>query len=141
MTPLWKQLPVSSTLWLGVMVFLQYGMLLLFCWLNRRYKGPMLLVAACAVCNFAAMCGNGFRMPVDSIIHQYDLFEGFVSRVASGELAEYVIVDHTAPLWFLGDVFPVTVISPGLASVGDVLLGAGVFWLLQKCMVKTRVKE
>ncbi len=35
------------------------------------------------------------------------------------------------PLWFLGDAIPITRFVPGIASAGDFLLAAGMFWLIQ----------
>ena len=94
----------------------------------------MLLIGLASLSNLAAMCCNGFRMPVSSAVYDYPVFASFVARVSAGELPEYVIVNHTAPLWFLGDVIPVPYVLPGMASVGDVLLGVVIFLLMQQLM-------
>lgn len=134
MIPLWQRLPVPQTLWLGCMVLAQYALLLLFCYRNRCFGVSMLLIGAASLCNLAAMCCNGFRMPISPAVYDYPVFASFVARVAAGELPEYVIVGYDAPLWFLGDVLPVPYVLPGMASVGDLLLGAGVFILVQRLM-------
>ena len=85
-------------------------------------------------CNLAAMAANGFRMPFSPVIYENALFAKIIADVQSGRLCEYVLVEYGAPLWFLGDTIPVTVLSPGVASVGDFLLAAGVFVLVQRLM-------
>ena len=134
MIPLWQRLPVPQTLWLGCMVPTQYTLLLLFCYRNRAFGLSMLLIALASLCNLAAMCCNGFRMPVSPAVYDYPVFASFIQRVLAGELPEYVLVGYDAPLWFLGDVLPVPYVLPGMASVGDLLLGAGVFLLIQRIM-------
>ena len=100
--PLWQRLSLPETVWLGCMVLAQYALLLLFCYRNRSRGISMLLIGLASLSNLAAMCCNGFRMPVSSAVYDYPVFAFFVARVSAGELPEYVIVNHTAPLWFLG---------------------------------------
>lgn len=132
--PLWQRLPWPEAWWLPAEVLAQYALLLLFCWRNREHPWPMGLIALASVCNLAAMGANGFRMPVSPAVHDYPAFSRFVEAVRAGLLPEYVLVGYDAPLWFLGDVLPVTVGTPGMASVGDLFLGAGVFLLMQRLM-------
>lgn len=132
--PLWQRLPVPETAGLAVEVLAQYSLLLLFCFLNRRHGWPVALMAAGMACNLTAMCVSGFRMPVSPVVFEHPVFAPFLDMLQAGQLPEYVLVGYDAPLWFLGDVLPITVGSPGMASVGDCLLGIGVFWLLQRLM-------
>lgn len=132
--PLWQRLPVSETVWLAGEVLAQYSLLILFCCLNRRQGWPMGLMALGMVCNLAAMSANGFRMPVSPAVFEHPAFASFLEMLKAGQLPEYVLVGYDAPLWFLGDVLPITVGAPGMASVGDCLLGAGVFLLMQRLM-------
>lgn len=132
--PLWQRLPVPETVWLAGEVLVQYSLLILFCCLNRRQGWPMGLMTLGMVCNLAAMSANGFRMPVSPAVFEHPAFASFLEMLKAGQLPEYVLVGYDAPLWFLGDVLPITVGAPGMASVGDCLLGAGVFLLMQRLM-------
>lgn len=132
--PLWQHLPVPEAVWLACEVLAQYGLLLLFCLLNRRHGWPVAVMAAGMACNLAAMCASGFRMPVSPAVFEHPAFAPFLEMLRAGQLPEYVLVGYDAPLWFLGDVLPITVGSPGMASAGDCLLGVGVFGLMQRLM-------
>lgn len=132
--PLWQRFFGDASSWLAAEVLLQYALLFAFCFLNRRHRLASVLIALASGCNLAAMAANGFRMPVSPVIYENPLFAGFIADVQSGRLCEYALVEYGAPLWFLGDTIPVTVLSPGVASVGDFLLAAGVFVLIQQLM-------
>ena len=135
--PLWQRLFGDASNWLAAEVLAQYALLFLFCFLNRKHRMAAILIALAGGCNLAAMAANGFRMPVSPVIYDNALFEGFIVDVQSGWLCEYVLVEYGAPLWFLGDTIPVTILSPGVASVGDFLLAAGVLVLVQRLMLQT----
>lgn len=139
--PLWQRLFGSTANWLAVEVLLQYALLFAFCFLNRRYRLASGLIAVSCAYNLAAMAANGFHMPVSPVIFDNELFATFVADIQSGRLCEYVLVEYGAPLWFLGDTIPVTILSPGIASVGDFLLAAGVFVLIQQLMKPRAAKE
>ena len=66
-------------------------------------------------------------MPVTPVIERYPALSVFAERIAAGELPEYVLVSWDAPLWFLGDTIPM---FGGLASMGDILLAAGMLLLV-----------
>ena len=74
-------------------------------------------------------------MPVSRSIRELPQFAEMVARIQSGSLAEYVLIDETTRLWWLGDVIHFSWI-PGMsfASVGDFFLGIGIFWLVQRMM-------
>ncbi len=132
--PLWQRLPVPETMWLAAEVLVQYALLLLFCYLNRGHGWAVGLMALGMVCNLAAMGANGFRMPVSPLVFEHPAFAPFLDMLRAGQLPEYVLAGYDAPLWFLGDVLPITIGDPGMASVGDCLLGIGVFMLMQRLM-------
>lgn len=132
--PLWQRFFGDAANWLPAEVLAQYALLFLFCFLNRRHRLASGLIAMASGCNLTAMAANGFRMPVSPVIYENALFAKFIADVQSGRLCEYVLVEYSAPLWFLGDTIPVTILSPGVASVGDFLLAAGVFVLVQQLM-------
>lgn len=121
---------------LAPMVIAEYALLFSFVFVNRRLK-PAWLVAVGVLLNALVIFANGFRMPVTPVVCD-PVFERFAQRVLSGELIEYALVGWDAPLWFLGDTIPITRIVPGIASVGDFVLAAGMFWLIQLFMKPPR---
>ena len=112
--------------WLGWAVCLEYALLGVFIWQNRKLRGVKLLGLA-TLTNFIVMLANGFRMPVTPLIYEYPALASFVERIQAGELPEYVLVDWNAPLWFLGDTIP---IFGGLASIGDLLMAVGILVII-----------
>jgi hypothetical protein len=117
---------------LAPLVTLEYALLFSFVLVNLKLK-PVWLIASGVALNAAVIFANGFRMPVTPVVGD-PVFERFASRVQSGELIEYVLVGWDAPLWFLGDTIPITRVVPGIASVGDIVLAGGMFWLIQLFM-------
>ena len=108
-------------------------MLFAFVWLNRERKA-FWVIAVASLLNFAVIAANGFRMPISPVVYEFPIFEDIVRRVGSGEMVEYTLVGWDGPLWWLGDTIPVLWVIPGLASVGDLGLAAGVFVLMQEIM-------
>lgn len=124
------QTAIPPETWLCWAVSLEYGLLALFILCNWRRRGVKTLGAA-TLANFAVIAANGFRMPVTPVIRQYPELAVFSQRIMAGELPEYVLVSWDAPLWFLGDTIPM---FGGLASVGDILLAAGMLLLVAGLM-------
>ncbi len=131
-------LPVLGAKLLAPAVIAEYALLFAFVFVNRGFR-PVWLIALGVLLNALVIFANGFRMPVTPVVAD-PAFARFVARVQSGELIEYVLVGWDAPLWFLGDTIPVTRVVPGIASAGDFILAAGMFWLIQRFM-KPRRKE
>ena len=132
-------LPVFGKEYLGLAVTVEYALIFLFIFVNRRLK-PIWLIGAGVVLNALVIFANGFRMPVTPVVY-HPAFERFVERVQSGELFEYVLVGWDGPLWFLGDTIPITRVVPGIASVGDFVLAAGMYWLIQRFMKPAEKQE
>jgi hypothetical protein len=125
-------IPAMGKAMLGPAVVVEYALLLVFILANRRYK-PIWLVGAGFFLNACVIFANGFRMPVTPVVND-PVFAAFADRVRSGELLEYVLVGWDAPLWFLGDTIPVRRLVPGIASAGDFVMAAGMYWLIQHFM-------
>lgn len=70
-------------------------------------------------------------MPVSPLIYDYPKYLGLVERIQTGDLPEYVLVGWDGPLWFLGDTIP---LFGGLASIGDLLMGAALLALIVSLM-------
>ena len=116
-------LPFEAWAWLPLL--LSYGLIFLFLWQNRHLKKTCLLVGAGGACNLAVIAANGWRMPV-------------ASRAAP--CSESSAADASTRLLFLGDILycPLPLFG-GLASLGDILLAAGVFFCLMACMRPSRL--
>ncbi|HIS91868.1 MAG TPA: DUF5317 domain-containing protein [Candidatus Alectryocaccomicrobium excrementavium] len=112
--------------WLGLATCAEYALLAAFLALNFRQRGVKLLALATAL-NFAVIALNGFSMPVTPIVYEDPNLAVWITRIESGALPEYTLVGWDAPLWFLGDTIP---LLGGLASVGDLLMAAGMFLLV-----------
>ena len=124
-------LPVNHWLWIAVL--LEYTLLFLFCFLNWKRKSVRLIALAC-ILNFFVIAWYGFRMPVAPIIQDFPDMASTLSRIQSGEIFEYVLVEKGAPFLFLGDALIIPFMHSGLASIGDIFLGIGVSWLIFQWM-------
>ncbi len=121
--------------WLWIIVVAEYLCLFTFLFWNRDERA-LWLVALGTAANLMAIAANQMRMPVSPVIFEFSSLSGFVERVRSGELIEYVLVGRNAPLWWLGDCIPIPWGVPGVASAGDFLMGVGMFWWVQQMMLR-----
>lgn len=146
----WLGLPVAALLiqevllprltpFHSLLVPLSYALLLLFLWKNRHLRKTALLCGLGWGCNTLVICANGFRMPVAAWAVSHLSPEG-ASSLAAGEIPMYTLADEHTRLLFLGDVLycPLPLLS-GFASVGDLLLAAGVFFCLLRVMDPVRL--
>lgn len=146
----WLWLPVAAlviqevllprlTAFHGLLVPLSYALILLFLWKNRRLRKTALLCGLGWGCNTLVICANGFRMPVAAWAVSYLSPEG-AARLAAGEIPMYTLAGENTRLLFLGDILycPLPLLS-GFASVGDLLLAAGVFFCLLRVMDPVRL--
>jgi uncharacterized protein DUF5317 len=86
-----------------------------------------------AASNLLAITANGGRMPVDARLLTQTRGAAFAQAVAQHRVAtNAVIADSGTRLAWLTDrfVFPPPLPSPVVFSVGDVLIGVGVVWLI-----------
>jgi hypothetical protein len=122
-----------------------YGLLLWVIWANRRLPG-IPLVGLGLLSNLLVMALNGGWMPITPaalarIGHMPRVSDGTVARVLGAK--DIMLAREQTRLWLLSDVFvfaaPFPV--PVAFSIGDVLVAAGLFWLLQQAMVGSRRKE
>jgi hypothetical protein len=103
-------------------------------WLVRNIRVQGIpCVAIGAVSNLAAILANGGRMPVDGGLLSRARGAAAEAAIASGQSpSNSVLVDsHTRLLWLtdrflLAPPFP----FPTVFSVGDLLIGVGVAWLI-----------
>ena len=108
-------------------------LLLSVVWFNRRIPGALLFGAGLTL-NLIVITAFGGRMPV-LLPYDIDPNSPVVAALRSGLDPLHVALQHPQGLWFIGDVFAI----PGfgghasLVSIGDVLMAAGVAWLIIRC--------
>jgi hypothetical protein len=123
-----------------------YALLMTALWQNRHLPG-MPVIALGLLLNAAVITANGGFMPIEP-----DAVEriGHTSRVVEPQLGSRVLMakDLVLPrnltrLWLLSDVFVVALPYPFRTafSLGDALLAAGIFVLLNRVMINGRAAE
>lgn len=122
-----------------LLVPLSYALLFLFLWRNRHLVKTALLCGLGWGCNALVICANGFRMPVSAGAAAHLSPQGLAALTA-GEIPMYALAGPETRLLFLGDVLycPLPLLG-GFASVGDLLLAAGLFFCLLRVMDPTRL--
>jgi len=126
-TPLAAPLPAAAVVALHLA---SYALLVWFVLANRRHRG--LLVAGLGMgLNLAAIAANGGYMPASRAALE---LAGMGGRPATEHNS--TVIGEGTRLPFLGDVFAVPSWVPfaNVFSVGDVLIVAGVAWLLAAAM-------
>lgn len=120
-------------------LLLSYGLLFLFAWCNRHLKKTALLLALGGACNLAVIAANGWRMPVSRQALEL-LSPQAAADLLAGAIPMYTAAGAHTRLWLLGDILccPLPVVG-GFASVGDLLLMAGVFFLILAAMAPDRL--
>jgi len=102
-------------------------------WFNRRIPGALLFGAGLTL-NLIVIVAFGGRMPV-LLPPDLDPNSPVLALLRGGLDPLHVALAHPQGLWFIGDVFAI----PGLAghsslvSIGDLLMAAGVAWLIIRC--------
>jgi hypothetical protein len=76
----------------------------------------------------------GGRMPV-LLPHDIDPNSAVLATLKGGLDPLHVALQHPQGLWFLGDVFAIPGIGghSSLISFGDLLMAAGIAWLIIRC--------
>ena len=105
-------------------------------WFNRRTPGAYLFGLGLAL-NLAALVAYGGRMPV-LLPHDIDPASPRLALLSSGFDPLHELLTTPRGPWFLGDILPI----PGLnghgsvVSVGDLLMAAGIGWLIIRCSLR-----
>ena len=107
---------------------------LAFAWLVRNIRiAGIPCVTLGSLGNLAAIVANGGRMPVDGTLLARSRGSAFANAVAHGQTASNAVIAdaHTRLIW-LTDRFllPPPFPLPVVFSLGDVLIGIGVAWLI-----------
>ena len=102
-------------------------------WFNRRIPGAILFGAGLTL-NLIVIIAFGGRMPV-LLPGDIDPNSAVLAVLRGGLDPLHVALQHPQGLWFLGDILAI----PGfgghasLVSIGDLLMAAGVAWLIIRC--------
>ena len=124
---------------LSVLLTASYLLIFIFLFRNRHLVPAMPFLAVGSLFNFIVISLNGFAMPVSERALSVLSSEGAAALIA-GEIPMYRVADSVTRLYVLGDIiwFPVPFFQ-GFASVGDILLCIGVFFLFMSVMGPTRL--
>jgi hypothetical protein len=108
-------------------------LLLAVVWFNRRIPGALLFGAGLSL-NLIAIVTFGGRMPV-LLPHEVDPNSPVLALLRGGLDPLHVALDHPQGLWFIGDVFTIPGLGghSSLVSIGDLLMAAGIAWLIIRC--------
>jgi hypothetical protein len=108
-------------------------LLLAVVWFNRRIPGAILFGTGLTL-NLIVILAFGGRMPV-LLPHDADPNSPVLALLRGGLDPLHVALDHPQGLWFIGDILTIPGIGghSSLVSIGDVLMAAGVAWLIIRC--------
>ena len=110
------------------------SLLLVFCWCNRRVPGIWLMALGTA-CNLTVILANGGFMPISpetaSRLVSAETLEALTVGSRFGYGKDILLLPEQTRLAWLSDAFLLPEGSPYQVafSVGDILVGAGAFWL------------
>src|SRR5437867_7416707 len=109
------------------------GLLLAVVWFNRRIPGAILFGAGLTL-NLIVILAFGGRMPV-LLPRDIDPNSAVLAVLKGGLDPLHVALPHPQRLWFLADLFAIPGIGghASLVSIGDLLMAAGVAWLIIRC--------
>ena len=108
-------------------------LLLAVVWFNWRIPGAILFGAGLTL-NLIVILAFGGRMPV-LLPRDVDPNSAVLAVLKGGLDPLHVALQQPQGLWFLGDVFAIPGIAghASLVSIGDLLMAAGVAWLIIRC--------
>ncbi len=100
---------------------------------NRRIPGALLFGTGLTL-NLIVILAFVGRMPV-LLPHDADPNSPVLALLRGGLDPLHVALDHPQGLWFIGDILTIPSIGghSSLVSIGDLLMAAGVAWLIIRC--------
>ena len=108
-------------------------LLLAVVWFNRRIPGALLFGAGLSL-NLIVIVAFGGRMPV-LLPTDADPNSPVLALLRGGLDPLHVVLTQPQGLWFIGDIFAIPGLGghSSLVSIGDLLMAAGVAWLIIRC--------
>lgn len=131
----------SGATWIqkwGVYLYVSsYILLLLSIWYNRHIK-EMLIFGVGIFINFVVIVANGGHMPVSLVALQKAGMAYMLPLLQSKSYIIHTLMDSQTKLKLLADVIPLPspYPRPRVLSIGDVIMGIGVFFLIQNYMTE-----
>ena len=109
------------------------ALLLAVVWFNRRIPGALVFGAGLML-NLIVILAFGGRMPV-LLPGDVDPNSAVLAVLKGGLDPLHVALAHPQGLWFLGDILAIPGIGghASLVSIGDLLMAAGIAWLIIRC--------
>ncbi len=109
------------------------ALLLAVAWFNRRIPGALLFGLG-LTSNLLVILTFGGRMPV-LLPQDFNPSSPAIVLLRNGFDPLHVVIQHAQGLWFLGDVFTIPGIGghASLVSIGDLIMAAGVAYLIIRC--------
>jgi Family of unknown function (DUF5317) len=116
-------------------------LLLAVVWFNRRIPGALVFGAGLTL-NLIVILAFGGRMPV-LLPGDIDPNSAVLAVLRGGLDPLHVALPHPQGLWFLGDILAIPGIGghASLVSIGDLLMAAGVAWLIIRCSQRERAVQ
>lgn len=124
-----------------ISIIVQYLLLFLFVWFNRHLPFSI-LIGLGSLLNGLVILLNGGTMPLVDVHPYIDKSNFTYEYLLNGNLPIYHIINENTLLWFLGDIIWIPYPFSAFISIGDIILYAGVFMLLQSLIAgKERKKK
>jgi len=118
---------------------LQYLLLFIFLWLNRRIAYSWIIALGCFLNGLVILINKG-SMPLAEAGPIIGKSEFANTYLMNGKLLTYHIIDENTLLWFLGDVIWIPEPFKIFISIGDLILYAGAFLLVQHLIAGSQQK-
>lgn len=124
----------GTYLFVGSFLPILYG-----AWVSRRLPG-MPLIGIGVLLNLIVIAVNGGSMPVDLRAAEVAGLTRAAEELARPEYIKHSAAHAGTKLLFLADIIPIPrpYPRPAVASIGDVVMAAGIFILVQQAMVMRR---
>lgn len=123
----------------GYIYIIVYILGLTFLFLNRHYKGFVLILLG-VLLNFIAIAANGGRMPVSLEAAAILQDPVFLEALKNELYAKHIALSEATRFGFLGDIIPLTDPYPRtqVISIGDVIMNIGIFFFIQHLMTSQK---
>jgi len=116
-----------------------YVLLLSGIWCNRHLK-EMWIFGIGVLVNFIVIAANGGQMPVSPVALEKAGMIQMLSILQSKSYVIHTVLDSRTKLKILADIIPLPppYPRPRVVSVGDIIMGAGIFFLIQNYMTEKK---
>lgn len=113
-----------------------YGLLFIGLLINISFRSLWIIIIGTLV-NLGTFITNGGRMPISLDAMRLTGLEELIPMVESGQLALYAPITDATRYGFLGDIItvPPPYPFPQILSIGDVIIGLGLFVFIQTIML------